>query len=351
MGRRYLRQIFEHDPRTFYPGALGLSLFGPRIYGSVYNQYKMDNRDVTTRGTEVGVVVVNWNNYQDTARCLNSLVDLSYPAYQVTVVDNGSTDGSGERIDEEFEWCEVVFNECNRGFGGGCNTGIENALAADVDFVFLLNNDAIVAPDTLDELVAVAMESGTRIVGASIRHGSEEIINSAPSKYPDMFFYSGYRDNLPVDLSRTPPGEGGWIETDRIEGGGVLLASDLLYERREAVGYYLDDSLFMYCEEIELAMWCRERGERAVIATDAIVQHGTGASSSRDFQLYYLTRNRVLIAHRYLQGLSRLLFDVLYPVTRLLLAGRFSKRGRRDVARAVFEGLLDGYRGIEGKTW
>jgi GT2 family glycosyltransferase len=308
-------------------------------------------RDSGTDSRDVGIVVVNWNNYEDTARCLRSLEGLSYPSYHVTVVDNGSTDGSGERIDEEFEWCDVVFNERNRGFGGGCNTGIESALTSDVDFVFLLNNDAVVAPDTLDELVAVAMESNTRIVGASIRHGSEDLVNSAPSKYPDMFFYSGYRDNLPVDLSGTPPGGEGWIETDRVEGGGVLLASDLLYERRETLGYYLDDSLFMYCEEIELAMWCRERGERAVIATDAVVQHGTGASSSRDFQLYYLTRNRVLIAHRYLQDPSRTLFDVLYPVTRLLLAARVAKRGQRDVARAILEGLFDGYRGTEGKTW
>lgn len=141
------------------------------------------------------------------------------------------------------------------------------------------------------------------------------------------------------------------METDRVEGGGVLLASDLLEERRETVGYCLDDSLFMYCEEIELAMWCRERNERAVIATDAVVRHDTGASSSRAFQLYYLTRNRVLVAHRYLRGLSRMFFDVVYLLTRLLLAWRFSKRGQRDVAKAVLTGLRDGYTGREGKTW
>lgn len=309
----------------------------------------MDDRNGVTRGTEVGVVVVNWNNYQDTAACLHSLADSSFPA-QVTVVDNGSTDGSGERIDEEFEGCEVVFNERNRGFGGGCNAGIEHALGTGVDFVFLLNNDAVVEPETIGELVAVATESGARVVGATIRHGTESVVNSSPSEYPDMFFYSGYRENLPVDAFDAPSGAERWIETDRVEGGGVLLASGLLEERRETVGYYLDDSLFMYCEEVELAMWCRERGERAVVATDAVVEHDTGASSSRAFQLYYLTRNRVLIAHRYLQGVSRVFFDLLYPVTRLLLAGRFVARGQRSVASAVLDGLFDGYRGVEGDT-
>ena len=305
------------------------------------------------RGTnhgKVAIVVVNWNNYDDTASCLESLADLSYPSYQVVVVDNGSTDGSGERLQADFGWCDIVFNEANEGFGGGCNTGIEYALANGVEFVLLLNNDAVVAPDTVDELVTVATEADSRIVGASIRHGSTDVVNASPSKYPDMFFYSGYRDNLPVSVSEKNHRDRRWWRTDRVEGGGVLLASDLLRERQETAGHYIDDSLFMYCEEIELAMWCRKRGETAVIASDAHVEHDTGASSSRAFQLYYLTRNRVLVGHEHLQSASRLLFDCLYPVTRLLLAARFLKRGQQDVARAIVSGLLDGYRGKDGKT-
>jgi len=311
----------------------------------------MDNKRFNMDSKEVGVVVVNWNNYEDTVRCLDSLANLLYPTYQITVVDNGSTDGSGERLDEEFEWCDVVFNEHNQGFGGGCNTGIQNVLAKGVEFVLLLNNDAVIDPVTLDELVAVATESGARIVGASIQHGSEDIVNTSPSRYPDMFFYSGYRDNLPVSLFEGRNLHERWWTTDRIEGGGVLLARDLLRERKETVGHYLDNSLFMYCEEIELAMWCRERDERAVIASDAVVRHDTDASSSRAFQLYYLTRNRVLVAHRYLWGVSRLFFDLLYPVTRLLLAGQFFSRGRQEVARGIIDGLVDGYQGVDGKTW
>lgn len=311
----------------------------------------VDEQDVAATPAEVGIVVVNWNNYEDTAACLDSLADLSSPTYQVTVVDNGSTDGSGRRLAAEFEWCDVVFNEENRGFGGGCNAGIEHALASDVESVLLLNNDAVVAPGTLDELVSVASDSGARIVGASIQHGSEAVVNSSPSRFPDLFFYSGYRDNLPSELFDDEDRNERWFETDRVEGGGVLLASDLLHERKESTGSYIDESLFMYCEEIELAMWCRERDERAVIATDAVVTHDTGASSSRAFQLYYLTRNRVLIAHRYLNGGTRLLFDVLYPLTRLLLAGRFLKRRELTVTAAILEGLRDGYRGVEGNSW
>lgn len=304
-----------------------------------------------TANKNVGIVIVNWNNYEDTADCLNSIKNLSYTDYQVTVVDNGSTDGSGERLRREFEWCDFVINEHNRGFGGGCNSGIEHVLAKGVEFVLLLNNDAVVVSNTLDELVAAAAESGAPIVGASIQHGSGDLVNSSPSRYPDMLFYSGYRDNLPLDMLDEDVRNESWWVTDRVEGGGVLIAGELLRERKRTLGYYLDDSLFMYCEEIELAMWCRKRDIDSVIANEAVIKHDTGASSSRAFQLYYLTRNRVLIAHQYLRGLSRLLFDLLYPTTRLLLAGRFLKQGQQEVAKATVDGLFDGYRGIDGKSY
>jgi hypothetical protein len=301
----------------------------------------------------VGIVVVNWNGYDDTAACLASLREVDYPDYRVVVVDNGSTDGSGSRLADEFRWCEFVFNETNQGFGGGCNSGIEAALSAGCDYVLLLNPDARLEAGSLSELVAVERASGAGVVGATITHGDGEgaAVNPAPSRFPDMLFYSGYRTNLPVDVDSAERYEDRrWFETDRVEGAGVLLASELLRERQRTVGYYLDDSLFMYCEEVELAMWCREHGRRSVIATEALVDHDSAASSSRSFQLYYLTRNRVLIAHRYFELGERLAFDALYPVTRLALAGRWVRRGRRATAMAVLRGLIDGYRHVDGRT-
>ncbi|EMA44805.1 glycosyltransferase [Halococcus saccharolyticus DSM 5350] len=314
------------------------------------------DRSATTTHTEgdppvVSIVVVNWNNYDDTSECLDTLTELSYPNYRVVVVDNGSTDGSGERLAAGFDGCEFVFTGHNRGFGGGCNAGIERALANGTDYVLLLNNDASVAADTIDELVAVADESAADIVGAMVRDQSDKPIISHPNWYPDMLFYSGYRANLPfVSDSRAAYADRRWWATDRIEGAGVLLSRALLRDRRDSVGQFLDESLFMYCEEVELALWCREYDRTSVVAERAPVVHDGGNSSNRAFQLYYLTRNRVLIAHRYLSGPARVLFDVLYVCSRLAIAGRHVKRGARREARAILRGLADGYRHIEGQV-
>lgn len=298
---------------------------------------------------EVGVVVLNWNDYGETAECLERLRTVEYPNLRVVVVDNDSSDGSGERLAAEFDWCEFVFNDRNRGFGGGCNHGIDRALSEGAEYVFLLNNDAVVEDGCLREAVSVARESDASVVGALVESGDGSTVNPSPNYFPDMFFYSGYRANLPFRPDADDGGDERWWATDRVEGAGVLLSRDLLLERNDSVGYYLDESLFMYCEEIELAMWCRQRAKTSVVAERATVRHAGEASSNRAFQLYYLTRNRVLIARRFLRGPWRIGFELLYPATRLALAGRQLLEGRRAVAGAILAGLLDGYRGIDGK--
>jgi len=299
----------------------------------------------------VAVVIVNWNGYQDTAECLTSLTALEYSNYEVIVVDNGSTDDSGKRLSADFPWAKFVFNDENRGFGGGCNAGIDVALSMGADYVLLLNPDARLNDNTLDELVAVQRETEAGVVGATITHPEGTTVNPNPVYYPDLFFYSGYRSHLPIALgSAQEHTDQCWFKTDRVEGAGVLLTSELLRERIETVGYYLDDSLFMYGEEVELAMWCRKHGETSVIATDAVIEHDSGASSSRAFQLYYLTRNRVIIAHRYLDGVERHAFDVLYPLTRGLIAVRLLTNSQRGITRSIGEGIVDGYRHVTGQT-
>ena len=309
-----------------------------------------DNVDAGTGRPNVGIVVVNWNNYTDTEECLDELTELAYPEYRVIVVDNGSTDGSGERLEAEFDRFEFVFTGRNLGFGGGCNAGIERAISDGCDYVLLLNNDAELAEDALGELVAVAGESGASVVGAMVRDRSGTPVTSGRNRLPDMLFYSGYRENLPlIPEDRGELADRRWWETDRVEGAGTLLSREFLLDRRDSVGYFLDDSLFMYCEEVEMAMWCREHGRTSVIAENGTVVHDGGNSSNRAFQLYYLTRNRVLIAHRYLSVPARIAFDVLYLFWRLALAGRFYRRDDRSEAKAIVKGLVHGYRHVDGE--
>lgn len=108
--------------------------------------------------TTVRAVVVNWNSWWFTRRCLASLLaaDASFGELDVVVVDNGSVDGSLERLRHEFDSSvRFVDNGRNLGFAEACNRGMGDLTG--VDHVALVNNDAMVEPNCLVELVDVLM--------------------------------------------------------------------------------------------------------------------------------------------------------------------------------------------------
>src|SRR5689334_19055261 len=86
----------------------------------------------------VHVIVLNWNGLQDTIACLESCRMISYPRFELIVVDNGSTDGSETRLREQFPEVEVLQTGRNLGFTGGNNVGIRRALERGSDYVVLL---------------------------------------------------------------------------------------------------------------------------------------------------------------------------------------------------------------------
>ena len=95
---------------------------------------------------KVGIIVLNWNNYDDSARCLESIKNVEYPDYKIYLVDNGSTDQSIERLVAKYHvpCVEFVLNHSNLGFAAGCNRGIEVALKDRCDYILLLNNDCVI---------------------------------------------------------------------------------------------------------------------------------------------------------------------------------------------------------------
>jgi GT2 family glycosyltransferase len=111
---------------------------------------------------KVSIIVLTWKSYEVTRDCLFSLRKLDYPAFEVVLVDNGSADDSAERLASEFTEIRLIKNERNLGFPGGNNVAIRDAMERKPGYLLLLNNDTVVAPNFLSELVNVA-ESDDRI--------------------------------------------------------------------------------------------------------------------------------------------------------------------------------------------
>ncbi len=107
----------------------------------------------------MSIIVLNWNSYDVTRDCLLSLRRLEYSQHEVVLVDNGSVDSSPEKLAQEFPEVRMIRNPTNLGFAGGNNVGIRHALSRGTDYLLLLNNDTVVAPNLLSELVRVSESS------------------------------------------------------------------------------------------------------------------------------------------------------------------------------------------------
>ncbi len=143
------------------------------------------------------VVIPNWNGAHFLSQCLESLAAQSLSA-EVVVVDGASSDGSQELVRSRFPAVELLALERNRGFAGAANAGLQHALARGADYVALLNNDAVAAPDWLERLVAAAdehPEAGT--VASKLLRSDGERIDSTGDFYSSWgWAYPRGRDEL-----------------------------------------------------------------------------------------------------------------------------------------------------------
>jgi len=103
---------------------------------------------------KVLVIVVTYNALQWIDRCLASLLNSTIPV-DCIVIDNMSTDDTVKYIKKSYKWVHLVSSKKNLGFGQGNNIGLQYAIDNNYEFVYLLNQDAWIFPDTLRNLIDV----------------------------------------------------------------------------------------------------------------------------------------------------------------------------------------------------
>ncbi len=231
-------------------------------------------------------VLLNWNGWRDTQRCLESLARLSYPC-RVVVVDNGSADDSAARLAPLLRppGC-LLRNPANYGFARGCNVGLRWALAQGAQYVWLLNNDTCVEPDALSALVAEA-EADSRI-GAV---GGVLCDMDCPENVHEwgggsLSMRTGFHR-----VFRRAPNSGA---LGYICGGCLLLRRAAL----DAIGL-LDAGYFMYGEDVELGIRLRAAGWKLAVAAGALVRHRRGPSLSTEAKMFYGSAGLALTLRKY----------------------------------------------------
>lgn len=280
----------------------------------------------------VCIVILNWNGYQDTVACVESCLQSNYPAYSIIIVDNGSRDNSEKLFRQRFPDIEILQTGSNLGFAGGNNVGIRHALASGADYVWLLNNDTIIAPDALTELVKLA-ESSPRIGMV----GSKILFHEQPSKiwFAGGFLTVGGGDVIHRGFGDEDTGQYDVpCRVDFITGCSMLVKADLIAE----VGPMRED-YFLYWEDVDWSRSAVEKGWDIYYAPAAKVWHKVSASAVNrsTSQWYYFTRNACLFIERHArkQLLSNLINNQGYHLRKAL------REGERAIVRGILTGIRD----------
>jgi len=238
----------------------------------------------------VSIIVLTWNGKHHLKECLDSLLSLDYPKYEVMMVDNASEDGSVEFVRFHYPDIHLIRNEKNLGFAEGNNVGIRFALSQVADYVVLLNNDTRVEPDFLTHLIQRGEEEKEIGVlgGKVLMYFDPRIINSTGVNL-NQFAYGWDRD-FGEEVLR--------INRDR---GEVLAVTGCLMaikrEVFEKIGL-LDPKYFAYYEDMDfcIRVWKYTRF-RVEYVPEAVIYHKfpTSASGESSLKKYLMLKNQYRI--------------------------------------------------------
>lgn len=295
----------------------------------------------------LAIVILNWNQAEETLECLHSVSSIRFPHYEIILVDNGSSESAPEKFQEAYPHVRLLRNEENLGFAEGNNRGISYAVERGAEYILILNNDARVDPEILHAFMEAAEqhpEAG--VFGAKIYYYDD----------PTTLWYAGGE----VDSKKGRCYHTGCTESDlekkwetiRDTGYACGCALFVKAEVVQDVGL-MDPQFFLIWEEIDWCWRIRQAGYRCLFVPKAKVWHKISVSfeggNRGPLWEYFYWRNRFLFLKRhhpsffysvlFWKELTKLIFCALNPL---------SPKKDRELYRAAVDGVRDYYLGRFG---
>lgn len=277
------------------------------------------------------IIILQYNNSQDTIGCLESVKELNYPAFEVIVVDNNSEPKHFNNvrlfIESQPKTLRVTFHalRSNLGYAGGNNVGIRQALENGADYVLILNPDTKVEPELLTKL-AEAGEKDKRIglVAPIIDEGKQKA-------------YGGRIKWLKSELAHlTSPQD----VIDYLPGACLFIKCSVI----ERIGL-LNENYFLYFEDADFCVRARQAGFTLKLVPEVLAHHRVSTATKQlgaPFLLRYHFRNALYFNWRHAPvGYKILLpFWSFFIMMKQLVKIAFLPN-KRKISKAILAGVLD----------
>jgi len=349
---------------------------------------------------KITIIILNWNGWEDTIECLESVFRNTYPNYQVIVVDNSSTNGSMEKIKawaegkqkvltpEPFhplyylshpivkkpisyicyirkkaerggditleekvtkEWQErrktnskelnptspypLIFIQTgeNLGFSGGNNVGIRYTIKKDEynNYILLLNNDTVIKPNFLNELVEYYNDSTGICAPIIFKYNDTNKIWSSGGKYN---IFLGTYANIATLIKEKQR------ETNFITGCCWLVKQKLF----KKIGL-LDDAYFLYSEDVDFCYRLKQAGYKLKIIPSSSIFHKISKTTGVDSPLmfYYFHRSKLMFIYKNYSGIKKFFYLNLNIAIRYLRILEYFIKGKEPLSKSIIKALRE----------
>lgn len=281
----------------------------------------------------VSIISINYKQASVTCEMLASLRQVTYPSYEVIVVDNASPEEEIQPIAERFPEVQLIRSAENLGFAGGNNLGIAVAKGK---YLLFLNNDTEVAPGFLEPLVEL-FETNPKAGIASpkiIFHGTDNLIQYAgcgginPWTGRSVTFGLMEKDEGQHNVSSLTP---------LIHGAAMMVPMEVIRK----VGL-MPELYFLYYEELDWCEMIKRAGYQSHYVAQGTVYHKESVSVGQGsvMRTYYMYRNRLLYIRRNSSGVrfwSGMLFFLFVAVPKQGLV--YALKSEQKYLSALWRGL------------
>ena len=289
----------------------------------------------------VWIILLNWNGRDDTLACLQSLARLEYTNTKILVVDNDSHDGLIEILQQRFPSVMLLKNQENLGFAEGNNVGIRYVLTQHADYILLLNNDTIVDPKFLSELVAIGEA-----------HPAIGMLSPVIYHYTDpetAWFHRGvidWQNGFAFHSSQPKTVTAIYEEnTDYLSGCALLVKVQVI----RAIGL-LDDRFFAYYEDVDWSLRCQQATWKLAVVLSASIWHKCTSDGNTDYGTFLSYRNVILLLWKH-STIIRFLYRLKRHLYRALAAYSWNREQYRSTEQLhPLDGIWAGLRGKYGNS-